>query len=158
MNEPIGFRGNMVKKISVEALIWLALSILLGIKSVQLELGTFSTPGPGFMPFGVALLVFILSLVLFIQPYFLRIEKVRQSLNFRMNSIFIILCMIVYVFFFKEMGYIVSSLLLWTVIFKLVGTKRWRWALIEGILVTFSSYLIFGVALKLNLPVGLFFF
>ena len=139
----------------LEGLIWFVLSILLGIKSIQLGLGTFASPGPGFMPFGVALVIFILSIILFIKSYFLRDASAGQNLNLRISPFVIILSLIVYVFVFKEIGYILSNFLLWIIIFRFMGTtKRWIWAGIESIFVTLLSYVIFGLVLKLYLPTG----
>lgn len=138
-----------------EGLIWFVLSILLGIKSIQLGLGTFLSPGPGFMPFGVALFIFILSIILFIKSYFLREASVGQNLNLGINPFVIIFSLIVYVFVFEEIGYILSNFLLWTIIFRFMETtKRWIWAVIESIFVTLLSYFIFSVVLKLYLPTG----
>jgi len=147
----------MFKKPYLEGYTWLTLSILLGIKSITLDLGNFSSPGPGFTPFVMAVFMFVLSLILLVQTYHAE-KSLAQGLNFRSNSLFVIFSMVVYVFVINKIGYILSSFVLWTLIFRAMGTKKWKWSLIEGILVTFLSYLIFGVVLKLNLPIGFFFF
>lgn len=146
----------MVKKPYFEAYIWLSLSILLGIKSIQLDLGTFSSPGPGFMPFILALFLFSLSLILFIQINLLGKERGVQRLDLRMSAFYIACSIGVYIFLFKRIGYMVPTFLLMTFLFKFMGTKQWVWALGEALLATFLSYLFFGVVLKLNLPARIF--
>ncbi len=147
----------MLKRLYFEGLFWLALSIFVCIKSIQLELGDLTSPGPGFMPFGMAMIMLFLSLLMFGKAYFSKAE-VEQTLNLRIGSVAIVLFIIGYVIIFKTLGYILSGFLLWPLIFKFMGAKQWLLALVEGIAVTFLSYLVFGMFLGLNLPVGIFFF
>jgi hypothetical protein len=146
----------MIKKKYLEGLIWLLLSIFLCIKTSWLGLGTFSTPGPGFTPFVVALCLFSLSLILFIQAILSQKEKVVKRLDLRMSAFYIFCSIVVYVFLFKKIGYLFSTFLLMTFLFRCMGTKWWGWVLGGAFLVTFLSYLFFGVILKLNLPTVFF--
>ncbi len=146
----------MSKRPYCEACIWLALSALLGIESVKLDLGTFSSPGPGFMPFTLALCLFLLSLFLFVQTNFLLKEKVIRRLDLRMSALYIFCYIIGYSLIFKKLGYLVSTFLFMAVLFRSLGTKKWMWTLGIALLATFLSYLFFGVFLGLSLPAGIF--
>ena len=146
----------MIKEQYLEGFIWLSLSIFLGITSIQLDLGTFRSPGPGFMPFMVALFLFSLSLILILQITLSRKEGVPEKLGFRVSALCIICYMVAYVFLFKKIGYLFSTFLLMIFVFRSMGTKRWLWALSESLLVTLLSYLFFGFILDLNLPAGFF--
>lgn len=146
----------MTKRRYADGLVWLFLSLLLGIKSVQLGLGAVSSPGPGFIPFLLALCLFSLSLLLLIQASLLSKEKVALKWNLRMSVFYVVFSIGVYVFFFKKIGFLLSTFLLMTFLFRWMGTKRWLWALGKAILVTLLSYLFFGVILQLNLPAGIF--
>ncbi len=145
-----------IKRLRLESSIWFFLSIFLGYESIHLNLGTFRSPGPGFTPLMLALFLFLLSLVLFIQDNFFRKESCVPGSAFTISAFYIILLILGYVFAFKKLGYLSSTFLLMTFIFKLMGIERWKWALGGGILVTFVSYLFFGVLLQLNLPSGIF--
>ena len=146
----------MIKEQYLEAFIWLSLSIFLGITSIQLDLGTFRSPGPGFMPFMVALSLFSLSLILILQIALSPREGVAEKLGFRVSALCIICYMVAYVLLFKKLGYLFSTFLLMIFVFRSMGTKRWLWALSESLLVTLLSYLFFGFILDLNLPAGFF--
>lgn len=146
----------MPKRLYFEASFWFALSIFVCIKSIQLELGELTSPGPGFLPFGTAMVMLFLSLLLFGKAYCSR-EEVKQTLELKLGSVAIVFFIIGYVIIFKTLGYILSGFLLWPLIFKFMGTKRWIWAVVGGIFVTCMSYLIFGKLLSLNLPAGSFF-
>lgn len=128
----------------------------LGIRSIQLDLGKFSCPGPGFAPFILTLVLFSLSFVLLIQIILLRKERGVQRLDLRISAFYIGCYIVGYVLLFKKIGYLVSTCLLMTFLFKSMGTKRWVWALGEALLVTLLSYLFFGVLLNLNLPTRIF--
>jgi len=128
--------------------------MFVGVKSLHLGLGTFSSPGSGFMPFLISLITFILSVTMIAQASSMREEVIKL----RADALWIIFSMIIYCVILKRVGYIPSSLMLWTLIFKLAGTRSWIWALAQGGIVTFLSYTIFGIILGLNFPVGIFFF
>lgn len=145
----------MTKKQYFEVGVWLSLSIFLGIKSIQLDLGTLSSPGPGFVVFILAVLLLLLSLGLLIEGNLLRKSFVQRP-TFGIRSLCIVCLIIGYVLIFRKLGYLFSTFLLMTLIFRLMGTKRWVWALGEAMLATLLSYLVFEVALKLNLPPGIF--
>lgn len=147
----------MPKRLYFEGLLWFALSIFVCIKSIQLELGDFTSPGPGFMPFGTAMVMLFLSLLLSGKAYCSR-EEVKQTLDLKIRSVAIVFFIIGYVMIFNTLGYILSGFVLWPLVFKFMGTKQWIWAVIGGVFVTYMSYLIFGVLLGLNLPAGMFVF
>jgi putative tricarboxylic transport membrane protein len=54
------------------------------------------------------------------------------------------------------LGYLVSTFLCSTVLFKLFGDYRWRTCVIASVLLTGSLYLIFIRFLKMPFPVGIF--
>jgi hypothetical protein len=147
-------QAGMLRKLYLEALIWFAFAIFVSLESIQLGLGTPTAPGSGFMPFVMAMAMLLLSLLLFKQGYSLRKEDAEQP-KFKTSSLFIILSLMGYIIIFKRLGYLLSSFVLWIVIFKFIGTKRWLAVLAESILVTILSYIIFGMALGLNLPAGI---
>ena len=146
----------MIIKQYLEGFIWLSLSVFLGIKSIQLELGTFSSPGPGFMPFIIALFVFLLSLILFLRINLSQKENVEKRLDLRISAVYISFFILGYVLIFKKIGFLFSTTLLMIFLFKFMGTKRWRWALGEALLATLLSYLLFGILLGLTFPAGIF--
>ena len=146
----------MIKRPYFEACIWLAISTLLGIESVKLDLGTFSSPGPGLMPFTLALCLFLLSLLLFVQTNFLLKEKVVRRLGLRLSALYIFCYIIGYSLIFKKLGYLISTFLFMSLLFRSMGTKKWMWTFGLAFLVTFLSYLFFGMFLGLNLPTGIF--
>jgi hypothetical protein len=146
----------MTKKECFEGIIWLALSLFLGVKAVLLDLGTLSSPGPGFMPFLVALFLFTLSLILMFQMVRSQKERRAQKLDLTWSAFSIAFSIGIYILFFKKVGFLLTTFMLMVFLFRMMGTKKWMWILSGSLFVTFLSYLLFGVALKLNLPAGIF--
>jgi putative tricarboxylic transport membrane protein len=146
----------MIKTRYIEGVVWLCLSIFLGIESTQLGLGVFSSPGPGFIPFILALCVCLLSLLLLLQASLSKKEKIQDNVGFRVSAVYVVCLIVAYVLLFKKIGYLLSTFLLMTFFFKSMGTRRWMLALIEASLATLLSYFLFGLILKLNLPTGFF--
>jgi hypothetical protein len=146
----------MTKGKYLEGVLGLSLGIFLGIKSIQLDLGTFQSPGPGFMPFIVSLFLFSLSLILILQITHSGKERGTEKRGFRVGALCIICSLVAYVFLFKKLGYLFSTFLLMIFVFRSMGTKRWLWALSESLFVTLLSYLLFGLLLDLNLPAAFF--
>jgi len=141
----------MTKRIYVEVLIWVSVSVFFAVKSVQLDIGTFRSPGPGFAPLMAALFLFLLSLVLIFEK-----RQVTDRLNLRMSALYIVCLMIGYALIFKKIGFLFSTFALMSIVFRVMGTKRWGWVFVEALLVTFASYLLFGMILGLSLPTVIF--
>ena len=145
----------MIKKEYFEISTWFLLSVFLGIKSILLGLGTFSSPGPGFMPFMLSLLLLTLSLVMLVQRTFLKKEISLGRVTFRMSAFYIVCYMLGYVLLYKRVGYLLSTFLLMTFLFKSMGAKRWLLIFGGAFSVSVLSYVVFRTFLKLNLPPGI---
>jgi len=145
--------SRMLKRAYFEALFWLILSIFVALKAIQLGLGDFTSPGPGLMPLGAAFVMLVLSVLRCMSAYRYQ-EESRQERNLRMSSVVVVLLIIGYVVMFKPLGYILSGFIFWPLVIKLMGTKRWLWAVAWGIVMTWASYAFFGMVLGLSLPAG----
>ena len=146
----------MVKRAYFEGVVWLFLGVFIGIKAIRMDLGSFTTPGPGFMPFIVALALFSLSVILLVQTVVSRTEEVEQKPGFRISAFYIPCYVVAYVLLFRKVGYLVSTFLLMIFVFKSMGIEKWVWAAITALIATVLSYIFFGLILKLNLPAGIF--
>jgi hypothetical protein len=140
--------------IYLEALIWLFLSIFLGAESVQLGLGKPVSPGPGFIPFLLALCLFVLSSLLIFRASSLRTGLAERP-RLRASVFYVTGSIILYVFLFKRLGYLLATFLLMGFLFRTMGTRRWRWVIGGAFLATSLTYFFFGIVLNLSLPSGL---
>jgi len=145
--------------------VWFVLGICICIGSVQLRLGSFHAPGPGFLPFlsGAALGIFGLVLLFsttFAKPKGEEEAKSEKSLvkwNWKkfLNPLLILLALLVYILLLEPLGFLVTTFIYLLFLFKLSEPGKWLMPLALSIIVTALSYLIFSVWLHCQFPKGL---
>jgi len=152
----------MKKYDRVGGLIWTILGILLCIGSVQLRLGNFNKPGPGFIPFlsGAFLILFglILTLVTFLkesgEEEKTRNEKIWVKENWK-RIFYPLFALFGYILLLDHVGFLITTFLFLFFLFKLTVPKRWTMPLILSGGTVVLSYLIFSVWLKCQFPKGI---
>jgi putative tricarboxylic transport membrane protein len=132
-------------------IIWLSFSV---------PMGRISKPGPAFLPFWVAVTLALLSILLWVEAgmrkgpstpvQFLSGEKRWSSVMMTVGSL------LGYAFLMEYLGFLISTLLLLLFLFRFIGNLKW-WVVFTGmVLVTLMTHVLFKVALKVQLPGGLF--
>jgi len=88
-----------------------AVTILL---STKFSFGSFANPGPGFLPLSVGIIMFLLSLILFIQSFLRREEGGRAVLvkGATARVLLILASLIVYGLLLESLGFILTTFLL----------------------------------------------
>ena len=127
-----------------------ALSLLIVWESFRVELGTLKEPGSGFLSLCAGLGVGALSLVLIYRGWRLREPGKPHShrVTFALVSLFI------YSLVLDSLGFVVATFFLVGVLFRIGQTRPWWFLIGVSALVTFLSYLIFGVFLRVYFPRG----
>jgi hypothetical protein len=143
------------------ALFWLLFAIYIVIKSYGIGLGKWSMPGPGYFPFGAALLFGIISLLFLIKT--LRkapSEEIPPSITKErwQKVVLTLIAIIVYVLFLSWIGFIICTFLLVVFFLRVVASQRWFTAIIAGLSVTLGAHLLFNLLLNAQLPSGIFTF
>lgn len=150
---------NILKKANDQVFPMLFIFFSLGIfvfsYSYKIGVGSLSNPGPGFFPFLLGILLFLLSL------YKLKGEirkKVKRET--RLNPLFfkkivaLNSLLLFYALFLYALGYILTTFITLSLIFRIAGYKQWVKILIYGISVAFISYFIFTY-LGVRFPEGI---
>lgn len=131
-------------------------------QSVEIGLGTFHEPGPGFMPALSTVALGTLSLVYMI----LRILK-RQSerrFEFRLGTNWLaafhitIITFIYVVIALDKLGYLISTALWLVVIFRIAGVRSWIRNVLFSLITVMTSYFILAKMAHCILPGGIFSF
>jgi putative tricarboxylic transport membrane protein len=141
------------------SLFWLVIGIGIALCSLKYGFGTLHEPGPGFITFFAGAILIILSLALFLSS--LRDQKGRsgwQSLWAGLEFgkvLYVILLLVTYTLVLKSIGFLISTFFLLSLLFRVKGTYRLRTILFISFLVTVSSYVIFEIWLKAQLPKGI---
>jgi putative tricarboxylic transport membrane protein len=129
-------------------------------QSMMVPMGNIRQPGPGFLPFWVGVILALLSGVLWFEASFRKpaAEPVR-FLSGEGKWPYVIaagIALLIYTFLLEPLGFIISTFLLLIFLLRVIGKQKWWVGVTGSILVTFFTHLIFKVALKVQLPRGLF--
>ncbi|MFH1488236.1 MAG: tripartite tricarboxylate transporter TctB family protein, partial [Pseudomonadota bacterium] len=144
---------------------WITLGILACIGGLQLGVGTVSSPYAGFMPFILGILLSVLALLdlitglkgewqrLFGAAYFEKGFWVEVKLT---NVITTMVALFIYAAFFETVGFIIMTFLLFSFFFRVYAPRPWWRICIDSVIFTFGIYMVFKMALKIQLPAGYF--
>jgi putative tricarboxylic transport membrane protein len=127
-----------------------ALSVLIVWESFRVELGTLKEPGSGFVSLCAGLGVGALSLVLIYRGW--RVREPGKPHSHRVT--FALVSLFIYSLVLDSLGFVVATFFLVGILFRLGQPRPWWFLIGVSALVTFLSYLIFGVFLRVYFPRG----
>ena len=143
----------------ISSLFWMTIGIFVCYEAYKLELGTLRDPGSGFVFFWAGIIMIGLSLGILIQA--IRETAVPGELKrvlwteIRWKKIVIVLVVLfLYAYIFTPLGFILSTFLLLTFLFKAVEPQSWTKAILAAIVSALTSYVIFQLWLGSQLPKG----
>lgn len=148
----------MKKRDLIVSVILFAIVIETLIATRELPIGSLSSPHVGFFPLVVAVLLGILSLILFVQALKIKsIMEIPKRMSFGNLKAIIpsVGFLFLFAIFFESLGYLISTFYLMAFLLRMHGTKKWWMAIIYALCATGCSYLIFDILLKAQLPRGL---
>lgn len=141
------------------SLFWLLVSVAVLVESIHLGVGSLHNPGMGFLTFGASGILGILSLILFIQAS-LQEQKIKVSPLpggiLWQRILFVVIALVLYSWAMPELGYLISTFVLMTLLFWVLEKKRIGLVLISSLLSTLATYLVFSKWLNCQFPDGLF--
>jgi putative tricarboxylic transport membrane protein len=143
----------------ISGIFWLLFSVFISIDSYRMGLGTLHQPGPGFLFFWTAVVMAILSIVIFVRAWVGKNAEGPESSIFGKENvlkiIFVLLSLFLYAFLMETLGFIPVTLLLFIFLLRMIEKKRLGFTIFVSVVVTGASYLIFEIWLKSQLPKGL---
>ncbi len=129
-------------------------------QSAIIPMGHLGKPGPGFLPFWVAVITALLSGVLWLQVG-LR-QPASEQVKFLSGEgrwpkvVLTTGALLAYALLVETLGFIICTLLLLLLLFRVIGRQKW-WVVFTGtVLVTLAAYILFKLVLNVYLPAGLF--
>ncbi len=138
---------------------WLCIGGGVIFLSSRYSMGTLSEPGPGTLPFGLGLVFILLSVILLFRSYRTKELEHEKRLSFgpRWPKVFLIILFLALVTLILEsLGYLLSIFLMISISMFIAEPRRWFSGLLLGFVSSLSSYVLFDVWLKVQLPKGLF--
>lgn len=141
----------------ISGLFWLLCSVSIIIGSLRLPIGIVANPGPGFVPLVVGILLGIISLAILIDSF---IQGASERRVFLLDKkqwpkiVITVLLMLIYTIAMAYLGFLLSTLLLMSFLFKAIGSMSRKASLIGAILTSAFFYLVFKMWLKVQFPGG----
>ena len=141
----------------ISGLFWLGISVFVAIMAVELGIGVFSNPGPGFVLFWSGLIFGILSIALVIKGLLgkghRRLLDSWRGLKWN-NPLITIVALALYATFLTEIGFLLMTFGFMALLYALGKPKLW--IAIAGSFVTIMlAYIIFHFALQIQFPRGI---
>ncbi len=127
------------------------------VYSIRLGTGTVNAPGPGFVPFLAGGLLIVLTIVALIEtrpePKVKKWSELFGGERWRV-VLGILGSLFLYALVMDFLGFILSTFLILTFLFKISEGQRWKVALEASILTMVFTYFLFEYFLQINFPKG----
>jgi putative tricarboxylic transport membrane protein len=144
----------------MSSLVWLVFAIYICIESNRLSFGSFHNPGPGFLPLLVGIFLGIFSIIVFLQA---SLSGKSQESNLSWYSkekwkklIWVLVALFAYAVCLEILGFLISTFLLLVFLFLSgMEPKRWGVAIGGSAIASVSSYAVFELWLRTQLPRGI---
>lgn len=137
----------------------LVLAVGLGIclQSIQLGYGSLGRPGPGFLPFWCGTLFVLVALGILVHRVITRpwrtAERPASTGELAiLRPIVILVAVVLYALLLPAAGFVLSNAVLLVALFRLVWWRSWRFIAVATVLVDAAFYLVFQVAIDVQLP------
>lgn len=155
--------GAMRNRDILSSLAWFAVGIVFLMGSLHAGLFRRGIPGPGFLPFIIALSLMAVSLVVLFHALTAKIRKVNDGAenffpekdSFR-KIFFGLAALFLYGIALKYIGYVTTTFIFLLFTFRLMEPCKWPTPLILAGSTAVLSYLLFVVLLGVQLPTGFF--
>ena len=138
-------------------LFWLAISIFVLVMAVELGIGVFSNPGPGFVLFWSSLIFGMLSIVLVLKAALRKGGAKKLSDSWKGlkwgHVVITVIGLFLYASFLTRIGFLLMSFGFMVLLYALGKTRAW--ISVTGAFVTILlAYVVFHFALQIQFPRG----
>jgi hypothetical protein len=146
----------MERQQKIAILFLLAFSVFITAESWRLGVGSFSAPGPGFLSFGAALAIILLSLFQAFKAWgrgFVKREAPSLRGN-KANVLYILGGIFAFPLLLSRAGFLLCTFLFTGFCLRIIGPQKWRVVLAVSFGVTIVSHMVFDMWLSIQLPRG----
>lgn len=136
----------------------LAFTLFYLLNSLKIPLGTFSEPGPGFLPMILSIVGVAISLFLVVTSFKKKgiTETNEDNKENPKKILWYIVFSIIFTLIFNSVGTIVAVFILTFGLSKVSGLRGWRAPLVLSLCFSVSIYVVFAILLKVPLPNSFF--
>ena len=150
-----------MKPDKVSSMFWMIFSIIIIYASYKLRIGSLDKPGPGLLPFLSGLILFGVSVRVFLrggingsEQKVTRIRQLWQGLNWP-KAVIVTIALVLYTFILTRLGFLLSTILLLIFLFRAIDPVRWVVSVGGAFIASFISFAVFVLWLKVQLPRGM---
>ncbi len=147
----------MIRREKIALIFWLLLSLFVSFESWRMGLGSLRVPGPGFLSFGVSLIIVLLVLLLFwrenrgkIADQATPLFKGKRVRNILLGFLFLF----GYPILLDKLGFFLCNLLFIGLCLKTIGGKKWVVVIGTSVAVAMAAHFLFDVWLMIQVPKG----
>jgi putative tricarboxylic transport membrane protein len=140
----------------LSGLFLLALSLVICIGSLRLQVGTLTEPASGFFPLVTGLVLALFSIGILWGAW----KESRAPVEFwasdanKKGVYLALLSILFYTLFLEPLGFVVTTILFFTLFSRFVSGHRWTTAVFFGFAASLATYLVFNYLLHAPLPPG----
>jgi hypothetical protein len=143
----------------VGAVFFLSVGLFFALYARRVEIGTWTEPGPGFLPFWAGTTLAAMAVALFLSSYAKKAGQPRPSFFPQPDSWkrvgITFLALIAYNFFLTSLGFTLTTFLFLGFLVKVIFPQSWRRTLIVAVVGSVGARLLFINFLETQLPKGL---
>jgi putative tricarboxylic transport membrane protein len=146
------------RKDQISGAFWLFVAAVIIWQSLELKIGSYRSPGSGYIPLAVGVGMGIVSLIIIIRATLFVREAPPFSLGISAPALkklgIVVAGIFLYALLFTDLGFVLSTFLFLVLLFKSVEPQRWPTAILWAGGATFLAYLLFCITLQCELPRG----
>lgn len=142
------------------SLVLFLLGAAIAYGSLKLGLGTWAAPGPGFLPFWAGLGLSFISMGIFVLVVIKKkaIPAAAEKFWSRPDSgkivLSVLISLVVYDLLWTRLGFSLTTFFWLVFLFRFIGKRKWSVTLVGAVITSATSYFLFQVFLKSQLPTG----
>jgi len=152
----------MEKKINhynrISALFFIGVGMFFSFYGRTVEIGVWSEPGPGFMPFWSGIVLAVMAFFLFLGSFKRKEWQIMPRFFPQADSwkrvLIAFLSLIGYLLLFKRLGFALTTFLFIGFLLKAVFPQTWTKTVVTAFLTTICAWLLFVHLLETQLPKG----
>jgi len=155
-------KSGMKKRDKVMGVVWILLGLTISIWSSTFPFGGLESPGPGYLPFMLGLLLIILGIILLLSAMLQTHSVSRHTVKPLipdgpgLSRIALTLgAMGLSAAVFEYLGFVLTAFFLILFLMRTVHPQKWRAAVFYAFLTAVSAFIVFRLLLKTSLPKGI---
>lgn len=146
-----------------EGIIWIIIGLIIWILALRFEIGSFRSPGPGFLPMFSGLFILTIGLIMLIDRIVFKRKYIKKSevqhkpfiISWK-KILHTLILLLIYIIFFERIGFMIMTFLLMFGLFFDFEKKNYILTILFSLSASFLSYIVFEVWLSCQLPKGIF--